>query len=625
MRVELPVVIGKDSVQLANARITTAQSHIAVDGTLEHLAAPRVSAHLNAHVALSEVDQVANMGLDLNARGVPSAADADINVRSDDQNINVQNAKVTLGGSTIVASGPLKGGPAGSSLKFDANVAVSEIGTLLKLSSHPSGHIELAGNATMSGASDYHVTGTLEARNLSVQQGQTSLRNVNFTAGVEADPHQFQLERMRLAALGGDITGKLRVQDFKQLTLDARLHNFVIPRVLHELTNKQIGYDGTLSGPIQVRGDLKAKGTSGFSAEAHLEITPGTHGVPVSSRLNASYNGARDTVSIAKSFVALPHSRLDVAGTLGRQIDLHLESRNLNDFLPAAALASSGEPMTQFPVTLHNGTAVINAQVTGKLAAPRLSGNAALTQFSVEQRNFDRLAADFAASPSSAAIQNGILARSSLQAHFSGAIGLRKWSTTPQSPLSANVTIRNADVADVMALAGQPLNAASGSLAADAQISGTLGNPVGGANLSVGKGLLYGEPFDSLNVNAAFSDQLAELRKAELVDGPSQVTLHATFVHPRDSFSTGHIQAELSSNEWALSRLQTIQSRHPGLAGSVQLNASTAADVQSVKGKSTIAVRSLDADLAAHNLRDQTQTFGDLTGYRQNIRQRGQL
>ncbi len=281
---------------------------------------------------------------------------------------------------------------------------------------------------------------------------------------------------------------------------------------------------------------------------------------------------------------------------------------------PPLRLPSSGEPMTQFPATLHNGTAVINAQVTGKLAAPRLSGNAALTQFSVEQRNFDRLAADFAASPSSAAIQNGILARSSLQAHFSGAIGLRKWSTTPQSPLSANVTIRNADVADVMALAGQPLNAASGSLAADAQISGTLGNPVGGANLSVGKGLLYGEPFDSLNVNAAFSDQLAELQKAELVDGPSQVTLHATFVHPRDSFSTGHIQAELSSNEWALSRLQTIQSRHPGLAGSVQLNASTAADVQSVKGNSTIAVRSLDADLAAHNLRDQTQTFGDLTG-----------
>ena len=104
-----------------------------------------------------------------------------------------------------------------------------------------------------------------------------------------------------------------------------------------------------------------------------------------------------------------------------------------------------------------------------------------------------------------------------------------------------------------------------------------------------------------------------EIRRAKFVDGPSHVDLHARFVHPRDSFSTGHVQADLSSNEWALSRLKSIQSRHPGLSGAVQLNARTEADLQSVGGKSSIAVRSVNANLAARDLRDETQSFGNLT------------
>jgi translocation and assembly module TamB len=611
--VNLPVAIGKDSVQLANAKITTPQSNVSMDGTLEHMSDPRVSAHVTAHIALSEVNQVAAIDLYPNAKGAPSVADADIAIHSDDQSINVQNAKVTLGSSTITASGPLKGGPAGSSLQFDVKLIVAELSKVLNLSSHPAGEVELAGNATMPSSSDYHVNGTLAARNISVQQGETSLRDINFNSQVEADPHQVQLAKMRLAAVGGEVTGNLRVQEFERLTLDAQLRNFDLQRITRDLTRKQLGYAGVLSGPVVVHDDLKAKGTTGITAETHLSITPGTKGVPVASKLNANYNGAQDTVAVGKSFIALPHTRLDLTGTLGKQIDLQLLSRNLNDFLPAAAFASSGKPPTELPITLQNGTAALNASVTGNLSAPQLSGNAALTRFSAEQRSFDRLAADFAASESGATIKNGILSRNSLQARFGASVGLKKWSSTPHSPLSATLTMQNADVADVVALAGQKPDTATGKLAADAQITGTVGNPQGTANLSVANGTIYGEPFDSLNVNANLADRVAELRRAEFVDGPSHLNLHARFVHPRDSFTTGHVQADLSSNEWALARLKTIQDRHPGLAGAVQLNATTEADVQSVAGHSSIAVRSVNGNLAARNLRDKRQSFGDLT------------
>ena len=454
------------------------------------------------------------------------------------------------------------------------------------------------------------MNGTLAARNISIEQGQTALRDINFTSQVHADPQQVQLAKMRLAAVGGEIIGDLRVEQFERLALDAELRNFDLQRVTRDVTSKHLGYAGVLSGPVKVRDNLKAKGTTGVTAEAHLSIAPRTQGVPVSSHLNATYNGAQDTVELAQSYIALPHSRLDLIGTLGKQVDLHLLSRNLNDFLPAAAFASSGKPTTELPITLQNGTAALNARVTGSLSAPQLSGNAELTRFSMEQRSFDRLSADFAASDSGATVNNGILARNSLQGRFSASVGLQKWSSTPHSPLAASLTLQNADMADVMALAGQQPNTATGRLAADARIAGTVGNPQGGANLSIADGTIYGEPFDALNVNATFADQVAEIRRAEFVDGPSHVDLHARFVHPRDSFSTGHVQADLSSNEWALSRLKSIQNRHPGLSGAVQLNARTEADLQSVAGKSTIAVRSVNANLAARDLRDETQSFG---------------
>ena len=611
--VSLPVVIGKDSIQLSHAKITTPQSNLSVDGSLEHLADPAISAHITAHIALAEVNQVAAIDLHPNAKGAPSVADADIAIHSDGRTMNVQNAKVTLGSSTITASGPLRGGQPGSSLQFDVKLAVSELSNLLDLASHSAGEVELAGNATMPSSSDYHVNGTLAARNISFQQGQTTLRDINFTSRVEADPQKVQLANMRLAAVGGEVTGNLRVEQFERLALNAELRNFDLQRVTREATHKQIGYAGVLSGPVKVQDNLKAKGTTGISAEAHLSIAPGARGVPVSSRLNATYNGAAETVDLARSYIALPHSRLDLTGTLGKRIDLQLQSRNLNDFLPAAAFASSGKPMTELPITLQNGTAVLNARVTGSFSAPQISGNAELTRFSAEQRRFDRLSADFAASPSGAEVKNGTLVRNSLNGKFSASVGLKKWSPTPRSPLSASLTMQNADLADIMALAGQKPDTATGKLAADAQVSGTVGNPQGGANLSVENGTIYGEPFDALNVNATFADQVAELRRAEFVDGPSHVDLHARYVHPRDSFSTGHVQAELSSNEWALSRLKSIQTRHPGLAGTVQLNATTEADVQSVAGKSAIAVRSINGNLAAHDLRDKRQSFGNLT------------
>ena len=135
------------------------------------------------------------------------------------------------------------------------------------------------------------------------------------------------------------------------------------------LTGKRIGYDGTLSGTLKARGDLKAPGTTGYAAQAHLRIVPGRRGVPVSGHIDADYRGASSLVDLGQSAVVLPHSRLDLSGSLNHQLNVTLTSHNLNDFLPAANFEAA-KPASSLPVTLQNGTAAkFKRKWIGTLAA----------------------------------------------------------------------------------------------------------------------------------------------------------------------------------------------------------------------------------------------------------------
>src|SRR5260370_4096594 len=198
-----------------------------------------------------------------------------------------------------------------------------------------------------------------------------------------------------------------------------------------------------MSGPVEAAGDLKAPGTKSITAHARLAICPGRTGIPVSGRLNANYNGATDNIDVTDSYIALPHTRLTMNGSLGARLNIVLTSRDLNDVLAAAV---TGQP----PVKLNGGEADFTGAVTGRLTSPRITGHLAVSRFSVEDRQFDSLAADVAASSSSAAVTNGSLNRGAMQAQFTAAVGLKDWNPTPNQRLAADAAIRNGDLADIL-------------------------------------------------------------------------------------------------------------------------------------------------------------------------------
>jgi translocation and assembly module TamB len=608
--VTLPVALERDRIDFHQARITTAQSALLIDGSIEDIRNPKVSAHVNGHLALADLKNAGNLPLAIESRNAPSTADLDANVTLAGNSIQVTGLRLGLGQSTIEASGPLMTPNGQGGLQFKSRLSLAELGRLARVAARPDGIVLLNGTAKLDANNNYQITGNIQAANLSFQQQGQRISNINLYSALDLDSHMLELKGLRLAAFGGELVGNVSLENFARYRVDASLRNFDIRAAARSLGQKQLPYDGIVSGPIEASGDLNAPSTSSLAADARLSIAPGKSGIPVSGRLYAAYNGATNDIRIQNSFVALPHSRLTLDGSAGKQLNVALTSTNLNDLLAAASMASNP------PVALNGGQASFIGAVTGNLAAPRISGHLDVNRFSVEGRQFDQFSADASASSTGASIRNASLTRGTMQMQASASVGLRNWMALPNQPLSANAVIRNGDVADLVALAGRASTGYSGMLSANLAVAGTVGNPRGGAGLLVTNGMIDGEPFDHLQAQVKAVDQLVTISDAFIESGPARVNLSGKFDHPRDSFITGSLEAHVDSNRVNLEQLTALQKQKPNTAGVVQLNANVSGSLSQVKNagkqEAEFLLTSINADASVRGLHAENQDYGDL-------------
>ncbi len=613
VHVNLPVTLERDAVNLTNAQLNTDQSKVLVSASIAHLASPNISARLKANISLPELRRSFDLPLDTAAADAPKVLNADFAVHMESNSVQVQTAHLDLGRTTFEASGPLRNSSNTGKAQFNANLALDQLSRLLKVTSpETSGTIEIQGAARLDRQSNYFIDGTLNSRDLAFRSGKTRISNVSLYTPFHADPYLISLDGLTLNAFGGTLASKIFVENMQRVSVEGHLRNFVLATLSQTFAGNRVGYGGILSGNIEGKGDLKAKGTTGYSATVRLAIVPGHQGIPVSGRIAADYSGSSGTMSLNRSYIAFPHSRLDLAGSLNKRIAVNLLSHNLNDFLPAVALSSPGKPMTELPVTLQNGTASLQAQITGNLSAPHIASRVALDRFAVEHRSFDHFSLQLAASPSGATIDNGVLTRKTLRTDFDAALGLRKWSPVPRSSLTANVTLRNGQVADLMSLAGSSVPA-TGALTADIHIKGTYGNPLGYLALQVLNGSVDNQPFDHLVTRADLTDRLITLSSLELAEGAARIDVNGTFAHPSGSFSVGHAQFHVATSNLQLANLKMLQQENAGVAGLVELTADAAADLRQLNNQSKIDVDNVSADLSASGLRVQDQDAGKLT------------
>ncbi|HUK18068.1 MAG TPA: hypothetical protein VLW65_16700, partial [Bryobacteraceae bacterium] len=462
VNVKLPLHLEKDKITVTGAELSTPESRVDISGEMDHLAAPHATAHVNARVALDEVRRAVGLSAKLDTRRGPRVMNADVTVSLDPDHIQIQSARVSLGQSNLEASGTLRGPNGRGAVEFRSTLALNELGRLLEVAEQPEGTVQVGGNASLAGG-QYRITANLAGRGLGFREGVTRLSGIELASGVTANPQRIALGGLRLTALGGSFGGSAEIENMRQFRLEGKLSHFAIEPIARTFLHRGVGYAGSISGPVAASGDFKRPAAR--AARANLAVEPGRGAagdVPVAGRLNVNYSGDAGTIVLARSYLALPRTRLDLAGTLDREIDVRLVSRDLADDL---------RPVAAIPITFAgNGAASVNATVTGSLSAPRIAGQIGLTNFTVEGRPFTSLSARVAASPGGASLADASLSRGPLEMRFSASVGLRDWKPAPTAPLKVDATVRNADARDLLALAGESSIPLSGGLTADVHV-----------------------------------------------------------------------------------------------------------------------------------------------------------
>ena len=202
VNVRLPISMEKDKITFANAELTTHQSKIVISGEMDHfnLPTPHSSAHVNAEVALDEVRRAAGLTITLDLSHGPRFLIADLTVGMDQQRVQIQSARVTLGGSNLEAMGTLKEPRQPGNLRFNATLALNELGRLLKVAARPEGFLRAGGNAVLRQDNSYAITANVDGRGLGFHQDSTHLTGINLDSALTADRHRIELTGLRLSA-----------------------------------------------------------------------------------------------------------------------------------------------------------------------------------------------------------------------------------------------------------------------------------------------------------------------------------------------------------------------------------------------------------------------------------------
>ena len=555
--------------------------------------------------------------------------------------IDVNSAKVTSGASNIALSGAIENlaSPHGE-FKFNASVAVEEATPILRIPELRRGTLELRGNATWRGASDFLVASTLHGIGLAYRDPSVRLEgfradgaltanpagvdvsglrlNGNYVTDLGAAPvagviqtaalrgKNIQLHGMSLSVFGGHFQGDAKVLDLVRYSATGTVADIELRPVVAMYDPGHLPWNALASGPVAVEGSFQD--SKAVRASATLAVTPAGGSAPVHGEIDASYQAVDRTVGLGRSTVTLPSSQVDFSGTLGRQLRVHLTTRDLDDLLPAI-----GEKASNLPARL-TGTANFDGTVSGTIDNPQISGHTRITGIVFQGENFDSIEGDADVSPAGVRMRNGAVAQGQMRSQFQISLGMNDWKWTDASPLSGSGTLHGGTVdalVQVLDLKNIPI---AGSVAGSAQISGTIGDPHVSSDFQLTRGNLLDEPFDRFTGHLNYNASFIEITAGQLNAGNGQATVNAAYRHAAGHFDTGHLQLRVSTNARSLEQIRTIQKEYPGLKGTVTITADGEADVLPSRPGSDIPqfrVTAVNADITAHSLHFSDQAVGE--------------
>jgi len=516
----------------------------------------------------------------------------DVAVAMERDRITVESARLAAGDTEVRISGSLihLAAPE-ASFRYQARITNQAAQRILRTRLLVSGTVELIGQGSWSDAASFRSEADLKAYGLEYRDSTVRLRNVEVAGRLRASAREVELSGVRLSGglatpsglaplqaavgsatvrgsdlelrgidlslAGGEFQGGAGLRALDRFTVAGTLAGFGARRVVALYSKAPLPWDGVVSGKLEGEGSLRR--SEDLRASAELAIAPAPASAPVHGTIAARYDALGGVLDLGHSTIALPASRAEFSGALGRELRVHAETRDLADILPAL-----GESPADFPVKLTSGAARFDGVVRGKLSSPRFSGHVTVGGFSWQGQAFDSLTADVAASADNVSARQVVLARDGWRAQGRVAVALSDWKAPGCSAVSGDLALHSmplSDAARLLAVGQLPL---SGSLDATAQLTGTAGDPRFDADIALAGGRLRDEPFDRLTGRVVSTGGAIEFEDGQITAGAKQVKLTGTYRHPAGAWDTGTLQFEAATNAMPVEQIQTVAALWPG-------------------------------------------------------------
>jgi translocation and assembly module TamB len=512
--------------------------------------------------------------------------------------LEVRSLKVTSGHSQITANGKLDDFQRPKiNLTYNILLDLSDAAAIGRQPEIRHGTFQAEGHGAWS-LEDFSSAGRVWVKDFEGRDRNAALSGAALAGQFSVTPERLALAQMQARLLGGTVLGDLEISNWlpptagspvtkaraaseQKGTVRLRFRDIAVADLfaalapsLPVLPRLRLAGNGGGTAELRWAGPLRNSEVQ-VSADVTSPNRVRSGDIPLSAHLRATYRGTTESLEIADLTASTPAGQLQAVGTLSSNTAMRFSASttDLAEWRPVCALL--GYPRA-LPVMIH-GHASLSGTAWGKLSALTLAGNVQAEDFDVQlpatryapsrRVHWDSLTTFVQASAHTVAFRGARLHHGAALVSFDGSAHVQNGQIAAGSPFAAHLDIHQADVSEILALAGfnYPIR---GLANVRIQVSGTRADPHGEGHLELTDLLIDDRSVRRLVADLRLSNGEASLNNIRLAHGAAEISGGATY-----NLSSHAFRFNFAGEDFDLARIPELQSAGHSVEGGLGFTA----------------------------------------------------
>lgn len=461
--------------------------------------------------------------------------------------------------------------PLQADFHYQGQLALPDLGVILRKKSMPGGNVDFAGNATYA-QHKFQMNGDYHARGIVMTYPWFHAKDIESWGDIEVADGHLHLPVFHARALGGRLDGKLDM-NFKGLAFrtDTKVRGANLAAVLDAVNNPSLPVHSLHWG-----GALETDTVcTWFRDFKHFAVRGATQWLPpaqrqpgvigASAQIKFNYRMDRSAVVLEPSTITTGESHLTFDGTLGRRasaLEAVFHTAQLQDWADFISVLRGHENGSE----RITGSADWKGNLSGPLTGPTFTG-----AFHTQNAHFGRLYWDditgsMSYSPHNFTLTNGVVKRGASQANLDLMLSLHAWSFPKNGAWSLRAHLDHASVTDLQDLFGTSYPATA-FLTADFQGSGTREDPVLDGKFDLEDMKAYGIHVDRARAELNLRHDQIQITNATLDRGSGHLT-GGLLYHPAERT----VEFQTIGTGISLAQFAFLQSRSLPIGGDIDFD-----------------------------------------------------